>query len=293
MTGLVTGVEQDEVLGECLVVANIGAAKGLVPEAEVGKTAWLRLSDLVGQEVVCKVINIERRRGVVILSRKAAQDQQAERTMAVLQRSEPALNEARAAVLEARKQLKAARSGNRADLLQALDEVRRAEDHWRTVGPVFESVVRRVGQRAAQVDIGGVLAILMGSEIRHGPVSDCRGQLKVGYGFRVRALHVDLAQEKVWVSRRALLPDPWVEVEQKYKVGGIYLGKVMAIRENDVIVELEPGIAMRVDRYTLGPATGDKVRVLVRKVYPERRWIGGRLLGVVEELDIGRETPIG
>lgn len=279
----VLGVEQDDVLGECLVVEAPGQLKGLVPKDEVGQIPWRFLSDLMGQEVLCRVVSVDRSRGVVICSRKAVQEWQAERTWATLQRYEEPLRSAREQVVALRAACAAAKRAGRDPYMQAVDAVREAEAHWRSLGPVFDAVVRRVWERQAVVDIGGVLATLPRSETAHGPIMDCRAVLKPGYGFQVRALLVNSGSGTVVVSRRALLPDPWQEVAQRYKEGGIYLGTVALIRQEDVIVELQPGVAVRVDRYTLGPATGARVRVLVRRIRPDRRIMFGRILSVVEE----------
>lgn len=285
LSALVMGVEQDEVLGECLVVSvpGTGDIKGLIPQVEVGQMPWRRLSSLIGREVLCRVVSVDRRRAVVLLSRKVVQEWQAERTWGILRQHEAALAQHFAEVKAARQELAAARQVSRQAHSLALEKVRLAEHRWRESGPEFDAVVRRVAEWGALVDIGGVLARLSASEVEYGPVVDCRERLKPGYGFHVRVLAVNSEAERVWVSRRAMLPDPWRDVAAQYKEGGIYLGTVALIRASDVVVELRPGIAVLVDRYTLGPAAGARVRVLIRRIFPDRRRMFGRVLSVVDE----------
>ncbi len=282
LRGQAIGVEKDELLGECLVVKIEGPVRGKIPEVEIGTHPWKRLSDLVGQEVVSQIQSIDRHRGVVVLSRKVAQEKEAADTWVLLRKHEGALQEAFSGVRGARGALKDARAGNRADLITALDHLRTVEDRWRQLGPVVLGVVRRVGERGAVVDIGGVMATLHYTEVLPTPVMDCREHLHLGDGIKVRVLHVDSEAGRVMVSRRALLPDPWHDVARNYQEGGLYLGKVARVRERDVIVELEPGVVCRVDRYVMGPAEGAEVVVLVRRIRSEHRWIGGRVIRALQ-----------
>ncbi len=57
----------------------------------------------------------------------------------------------------------------------------------------------------------------------------------------VNILKVD-ERGKVWLSRRAAIPDPWLEVAKKYAMGTKVTGKVARIQPFGVFVELEPGI---------------------------------------------------
>lgn len=281
----VTGVEKDEALGECLVVDLGGGVRGLVPEQEVGEHPWPRLSYFVGQDVVCHVASIDRKRGVVVLSRKSAQEKMAAETWELLKKHEEALKRATEDVRAARQKVREARTGGSKEaLLAAIDAARPVEERWLNTGPVVFGVVRKVTERAAVVDIGGVLAVLPAAHVHHAPVADPREHLQPGDGINVRVIYVDSEKQRVVVSRRGVLPDPWLDISRRYKEGGIYLGKVARIRsQQDVVVELEPGIAAHVDGWVLGPGEGSKVLVLLRKIKPEARWIGARFVRVVEE----------
>lgn len=295
LTGLVTGVEQDEVLGECLVVSVSQAGDGvrcLIPADEVGGDGPKRLSQLIGFDVICRVLHIDRHRGVAVLSRKAVQERHAEEVWSVLLAHAERLQQLRDATRAARREAQAARQAGKEAYLAAVERVRQLEQAWREAGPQFDAVVRWALAQVAFVDIGGgVLARLPASEVAHGYVADCRALLKPGYAFAVRVLAVDPKRRRVWVSRRAMLPDPWQDVSRHYREGGIYLGTVAQVREQDILVELRPGVLVVVDRHVpagaltagLLPTPGTQVKVLVRKVVPEVRRMYGRLLSVLEQ----------
>lgn len=299
LTGLAVGVEQDDVHGESLVLSlpELAGVKLLVPESEVGAPRPRALSWLVGTELTCQVLHVDRGRSVAVLSRKVVQERHAAEVWAVLDAQAERLEALRAGVQEARDALAAGKqSGTREEYLAALDRVRRAEQAWREGAPEFDAVVRLVFPERALLDIGGgVLAYLPAREVEHGYVADCRDHLKPGYGFRIKVLAVDPGRKFVVASRRALLPDPWQDVERQYRPGGIYLGRVSGVGERDVRVEVAPGVTVLVDRYAgaeargaapgavLGPAEGMQVLVSVRKIVPEVRRIYGRLVAVLEQ----------
>lgn len=301
VTGLAIGVEQDDVHGESVVVSLPGVGqqvKCLVPGDEVGEPKPKVLSWLVGTELTCQVVHIDRARGMAVLSRKVVQERHSGEVWGVLQEQAERLGALREAVRAARQELaRVQKGGSREAYLAALDRVRTAERAWHEGGPEFDAVVRMVFAEGALLDIGGgVLARLPVGEVEHGYLADCRERLKPGYGFRVKVLVVEPERRRVLASRRALLPDPWAQVERQYRAGGIYLGRVAAVHEDRVRVELRPGVSVVVDRYAgggpeggqrvaaaLGPAPGAQVLVSVRKVVPEVRRMYGRLLRVLEQ----------
>ncbi|RLG10078.1 hypothetical protein DRN73_08840 [Candidatus Pacearchaeota archaeon] len=66
--------------------------------------------------------------------------------------------------------------------------------------------------------------------------------LKIDEKIKVKVLNYDPIKEKLKLSIKALLPDPWEEVSQKYKEGQIVKGKVTKILNFRAFIELEPGI---------------------------------------------------
>jgi small subunit ribosomal protein S1 len=64
---------------------------------------------------------------------------------------------------------------------------------------------------------------------------------KAGEPTRVKVIKID-DKGKIWLSRRATIPDPWQEVAQKYAQGTRHTGKVVRIQPFGAFVELEPGI---------------------------------------------------
>ena len=66
--------------------------------------------------------------------------------------------------------------------------------------------------------------------------------MKIGEKIKVKALSYDPVKERIKLSIKALLPDPWEKFSQKYKEGDVVKGKVSKIFDFGAFIELEPGI---------------------------------------------------
>lgn len=70
---------------------------------------------------------------------------------------------------------------------------------------------------------------------------------KVGDEVEVKILSIDKEKHKMVLSRKALIPDPWENIEAKYPLETIVKGKVIAITPYKAILEIEPGIEGELD----------------------------------------------
>ena len=147
--------------------------------------------------------------------------------------------------------------------------------------------MRFVTEIGAFADIGGILALIPNRELSHAYVADAREVVIPGESFDVKIYEVDLSDSdnpRVQASLRALLPDPWDDIKDRYTENGIYLARV-ANRElkRGFMVQLEPGILAYAAEVGYGnPAPGTKVQYRIDRLLPERHRIYG---GVIRILD--------
>lgn len=269
---MVTGVESLPDRGVQLVV-SFGAVKGVIPPEEVGENLNTKAS-LVGQHVAFRVKACDRPNGTVYLSRKDAIAKMAESTWAYLESAckeilrihaeEVAPIKVRLAALEDQK-------GPEARDLKA--GIRDAYGRSAEASPVFTGMVRWVTAKAAHVDIGGLIALLPVTEATWGVQTNCRAVLKAGDAIDVKVLDIDPGTKQVLLSRKALTPDPWLTVEQKYQVGGVYFGVIRMVGPDYVLVELEPGVVGLAFRPPMEeiPEGAQVVSKLLRFDIPKRR----------------------
>ena len=130
---------------------------------------------------------------------------------------------------------------------RGLLKVQKEEDEnetWSSLekGIVVEGEVKRLTDFGAFVDVQGVDGLLHVSEISWGRVDKPSDVLKIGQKVKVYILDLDKENKKLSLSMKKAMEDPWTNVEIKYPVGNIVLGKVVRFANFGAFVELEPGV---------------------------------------------------
>lgn len=153
------------------------------------------------------------------------------------------------------------------------------------VGGVVEGVVKRITDFGAFVDIGsGVEGLLHVSEMAWSRVAHPSDVVSEGQTFDVKVLKIDPEKERISLSLKATLPDPWDTVDQRYQVGSIVAGTVTRVVDFGAFVKLEDGVeglvhvSQLADYHVENPnevvKSGDEVDVRVVSVDQEKRRIG-------------------
>ncbi|MFO7632070.1 MAG: S1 RNA-binding domain-containing protein [Caldilinea sp.] len=152
------------------------------------------------------------------------------------------------------------------------------------VGSVVEGVVRSMRPFGAFVDIGGVDGLLHVSEIGYGNINHPRDALSVGEAVQVQVIRIDTDNQRVALSRRRLLANPWDGIEQRYVVGSAVPATITRLADFGAFAELEAGVEGLIHISELADIAvaeplktvhaGDKVTVKVLRVDPKRQRIG-------------------
>ncbi len=180
------------------LIVDLGL-RGFMPASLVDLRFVEDLSQFVGQEVTVQVIELERRRNKVIVSRKAHLMQETE--------------------------------AQKAETLANLEE-----------GTTIKGIVRRLTNFGAFVDIGGIDGLVHISELAHHRVENPSEVLSENQEIDVYVLKVDKDNERVSLSLKQILPDPWTEISSKFKAGDVVDGKVVRLADFGAFVELIPGV---------------------------------------------------
>jgi predicted RNA-binding protein with RPS1 domain len=110
-------------------------------------------------------------------------------------------------------------------------------------GSIVEGRIANIVKYGAFVDIGGgVSGLLHVSEIAWHRVDDPGEVLNVGDTIEVEIQDVDPERERISLSRKAVLPNPWESVEQRYNVGDLTEGRVTNIEDFGAFVEVDDGV---------------------------------------------------
>lgn len=106
--------------------------------------------------------------------------------------------------------------------------------------------------------------------------------IQKGQKVKAQVLSVDPEKERVNLSIKALIPDPWTTVAEKYPVGTRVRGKVVGLTQFGAFVEVEPGLEGLIHiselSWTKRPKhpsevvkEGDEVEAVVLRLDPEER----------------------
>lgn len=87
------------------------------------------------------------------------------------------------------------------------------------VGDVVEGTVRRLSDYGAFVDLGGIDGLLHISEMSWMRINHPREVLKEGQKINVMILKLDQGTGKISLGLRQVLPDPWNEIKDNYRIG--------------------------------------------------------------------------
>jgi small subunit ribosomal protein S1 len=109
-------------------------------------------------------------------------------------------------------------------------------------GMTVQGVVTSVRDFGAFVDIGGMQALLPVSEMTWGRVDDTKSLYKPGDTIEAVIINLDWENDRVTLSFKDTLPDPWNEVVRNYVEGSTHRGKVSRLTDFGAFITLEAGV---------------------------------------------------
>jgi len=168
-----------------------------------------------------------------------------------------------------------------------------------TEGEVRTGVVRNLVKFGAFVDLGGVDGLIHISELDWKHVNRPGEVLSVGDEVEVYILKVDRERERIGLSRKRLLPDPWSRVAERLHVGQVIEGAVTNVAEFGIFVDLGEGVeglvhTSEIPDGEIGWASlkaGSPITVHVLKIDPWRRRIALSLKDVPATMSLDVEAP--
>ncbi len=198
-------------------------------------------------------------------------------------------------VLSRRVLLETERESQRGETLKTLEE-----------GQVAEGIVKNLTDYGAFIDLGGIDGLLHITDMSWGRVKHPSDILAVGDKINVKVLKFDKDKERVSLGLKQIAPDPWLDVEAKYPIGGKVTGKVVSLTDYGAFIELEEGVeglihvsemswTKRVKHPNKVLAIGDDVESVVLALDTENRRISLGLKQVEPNPwdIIGEKFPIG
>lgn len=149
-------------------------------------------------------------------------------------------------------------------------------------GDIISGTVVSLQNFGAFIDLGGVEGLIPMSELDFTRVNHPSQVLKTGESVRVKVLSIDWKEDRITLSRRAMLQNPW-QGEMPFREGEIVEGTVESLKDFGAFVRLsdnftglipmsESGVP-RGQRLDTAFQKGQQVRVMVARIDRERERI--------------------
>jgi small subunit ribosomal protein S1 len=135
-------------------------------------------------------------------------------------------------------------------------------------GDEFKSRIVNVVDFGVFVDLDGVDGLVHKSEIDWIRIPNLSKVFNIGDEIEVKVVSIDHEKERVSLSRKALIPNPWLKLVEQYSIGDLVEGKVVSVLEFGAFVELKRGLQGLVHISELGYLNMDDPKSAVRKGDP-------------------------
>jgi len=174
------------------------------------------------------------------------------------------------------------------------EEQRRLKDEAQAgleEGMTVKGTVTSLQDFGAFVDIGGLEGLIPISEIGWSRVKDVRDVLSVGQQLQVVIKSIDREKERISLSLKDTLADPWDQVAQLYPEGSFHTGSISRLAPFGAFVTLASGVDGLLHISKLGGGKrinhprevvkeGDEVEVKIESFDRENRRLSLALAGV-------------
>lgn len=229
------------------LLLNIDGIKGFIPVSQLAPLHYprvngadsarilARLQKLIGVPLLVKIINLDKEGGKLILSERAAEEEERRRSMDKLE-----------------------------------------------VGQKVKGKISGIVNFGIFVTFEGLEGLVHISEIAWGHVKDPNDYGKLG--DEVDILVIGKESDKISLSMKRLIPDPWVEATKKYKVGTVVDGEINRITPFGAFVRLDSEINGLIHVSEISSSNvadpgevlkvGDKIQAKIIAIDPDEHRVG-------------------
>ena len=171
------------------------------------------------------------------------------------------------------------------------------------VGAEMTGKVTRIEKFGAFVDLGGIEGMVHVSELSYTRVGHPKDVLSTDEEVKVKILELKGLggdKERISLSIKALLPDPWFEALEKFREGDIVTGTVVSIQQFGAFVQIASGVeglvhvSQLASTRTTRPAdvvsVQQSVQAKILKIDQEQKRISLSMKAVAEDTQETAET---
>ena len=167
-------------------------------------------------------------------------------------------------------------------------------------GMTVSGVVASVQKFGAFVDLGGIQGLLPVSEMGWGKVDDPKVLYSPGDKVQAVIINLDWENNRITLSAKATLPNPWDGFVRKYTEGSLIKGKVTNLTNFGAFIVLEDGVEglLHISKLARGKKikhasdvikAGEEIEVKIEKIDRENRKISLDLPGSDKDTSVAGE----
>jgi len=149
------------------------------------------------------------------------------------------------------------------------------------IDSVVKSRIVNIVDFGVFVDLDGVDGLVHKSEIDWERIPHPSKIFKLGDEIEVKVIGIDKEKERVSLSRKILLPNPWLKHVEKLQVGDLVEGLVVSVLDFGAFIELAEGLQGLVHVSEIGYANTEDPKAVVKK--------GDPVLVKIMSIDLERE----
>ena len=149
---------------------------------------------------------------------------------------------------------------------------------------IVEGNVKAITSYGLFVSIENLDCLLHSSEVSHLKISNLNEMFSVGDTIKVQIIEIDLETKRISLSIKAMLPDPFITIGEKYQVGSDYDVKITKLSDFGAFAEIDEGVVglihsseMKHMQKNVNPKSmfkvGDVAKVRLKEVDTEKRKI--------------------
>jgi len=110
------------------------------------------------------------------------------------------------------------------------------------IGQQVKGKVSRIIDFGAFVDLGGIDGLIHISQLSWSRVKHVSEIINEGDEITAVVIDLDKDKNKVSLSLRDRINDPWQNINERYKIGDVITGTVLRVVQFGAFVEIEPGL---------------------------------------------------
>jgi len=151
-------------------------------------------------------------------------------------------------------------------------------------GDVVHGTVTGLRDFGAFVNLGGADGLIHVSELAWHRVDHPRDVLKIGDEIEVYVLSLDRNTNRIALSRKRLLPDPWDDALERYHEGMFVEGTVTNVVDFGAFIALDDGLEGLLHLSEMGDGSlkephsyvkkGDRLQLRISRLEPDQRRVG-------------------